>query len=249
MNGLHPTSASCSKRPSTARRAVLFAFLFASSSTHATPPAARPPLDDRACGEALTITTPPPSLIGAISRFNAADRKGGKQAFVAARKALDAVTATDNVTTTYVALVRAITHARYVEGRAELERLRDRIGALDAKSRCRLRALSEHATTGVELHGVFAYDSTSIQRLAERDPRRVGEMNAIFSTLGEVFHAIGARRHFFALTYAFVDAFEPIRGDLPDDLAAEVNHTLTTFGRQHMELFGDLPSSGRPTTE
>lgn len=207
--------------------------------------AARADVAPADCPASVKPPAVPESLAAAIDRLNTLDRDARQAAFAARADAIARARPSDPLLALYTDHVALLPRLRYVEGRGELERNTTAIEALSAADQCRLRALFEHPRAGVRIGGLFAYRPASIEALGARAPERVREMMAIFEALGRLYHRLGARRHFFDITYDFVDVFEPIRRTLTPDLAERATTLLADLGRRRTELFGDLPAGTR----
>lgn len=189
------------------------------------------------------------AFAAAVDALNALDRESKRSAFLAHGQAVGRAAPGGGVGALYAAHVALLPRLRYVEGRAELERNARAVAGLGAQDRCAFRALLEDPRAGVDLGGLLAYKTAAIERLAGKSPARVGEMLEIFGALARLYHRVGARRHFFIVTYDFVDVFEPIRRRLAPKLSRRITELLTDFGQRRTALFGDLPPGTRPMND
>ncbi len=198
------------------------------------------------CPETLAAPEVPDALTRATIRLNLLERTAERAAFMAVSEAAARARPSARLLALYADHVSLLPRLRYVEGRADLARHVAAIGKLGRDDRCRMRALLEHDEAGVRVGALLAYRPKAIERLAGTDPQRVADLIEIFGALGGLYHRIGARRHFFDITYHFVDVFEPIRRRLAPSLAKRVGEVLDDFGQRRAELFADLPSGTRP---
>lgn len=195
-----------------------------------------------------TVDTPriPDALGRAVARLNGLDRAAGREAFMARAADVARARPSDRLLALYSEHVALLPRLRYIEGRAELEQNARAIAGLGEADRCRMRALFQDADAGVRIGAMLAYRPKAIEGLAKRSPERAAELIEIFGALGALYHQIGARRHFFDVSYHFVDVFDPIRRRLPSALSKRVGEVLGDLGRRRAELFADLPAGTRP---
>lgn len=198
------------------------------------------------CDANVRAPRAPDALERAVGRLNLLDRAADRSAFMARAEDVARARPADPLLALYSEHVALLPRLRYVEGRAELERNAKAIGALGKADRCRLRAVFEDPEAGVRIGAMLAYRPSAIERLAGKSPERVAEMITIFGLLGALYHQLGARRHFFDVSYHFVDVFEPIRRRLPPALEKQVGEVLDDLGDRRTELFADLPAGTRP---
>lgn len=198
------------------------------------------------CPASVDAPDVPDALTRAVGRLNLLDREADRAAYMAHAEAAARARPAARLLALYADHVALLPRLRYVQGREALERNAAAISGLSEADRCRMRALFEHDAAGVRIGGMLAYRPQAIERLARRSPERVAEMIEIFGRLGALYHSIGARRHFFDVTYHFVDVFEPIRRRLDPKLARRVGEVLDDLGHRRAELFADLPAGTRP---
>lgn len=208
-----------------------------------------PPSPALAVPESCSVPPTPQSFRTLVAELNGTSREAHRHVFGALGDRLMAAGPRAGVARLYGEHVALLPRLRYVEGRAALERQVTAIEQLSASERCVFRALLEDSAAGVDVAGLFAYKSSAIGRLAGKDPGRVGEMIEIFGSLARAYHRVGARRHFFSVTYDFVDVFEPIRRSLEPELSRRIAVLLDDLGARRSALFDDLPSGTRPMSD